>query len=357
MEVLTTALRLKHWYKILGVLLFAYVLIAGMIVPIKQGIYTVTPASIKANQQNKILIEGYNTHFAESDTEVWLKVDSLHGIQASNIRLIDENYLEAEFDLDGGFGDVRRGVLMVHNERDGTSILPNLFLGKGESENQVNEAKLISLSKLPYDRFKARDGWYYPFLNDMHETIRNTFFHVAIWMAMFGLALVAFIFSIKELIKHDPVTDAIASSFTSIAILFGLIGIATGSIWARFTWGAFWTADVKLNMAAVSILIYIAYLVLRASIQDMDQRARVSAAYNVFAFVAMIPLIFVIPRLTDSLHPGNGGNPALGGEDLDNSLRMVFYPAVIAFFCLGTWIANLRIRVLNLQNKLLDNSV
>jgi len=57
--------------------------------------------------------------------------------------------------------------------------------------------------------------------------------------------------------------------------------------------------------------------------------------------VAVIPLIFVLPRLTDSLHPGNGGNPAFGSQDMDNSLRVVFYPAVLGFMLLGLWIASL----------------
>jgi heme exporter protein C len=49
--------------------------------------------------------------------------------------------------------------------------------------------------------------------------------------------------------------------------------------------------------------------------------------------------------MTDSLHPGNGGNPALGGEDLDHKMRLVFYPAVIGFTLLGAWIAQLVYRV------------
>ena len=65
----------------------------------------------------------------------------------------------------------------------------------------------------------------------------------------------------------------------------------------------------------------------------------------------LIPLIFVIPRLTDSLHPGNGGNPAFGGEDLDNRLRMVFYPAIVAYSLLGYWIASLFIRVKKIKEK------
>ena len=66
----------------------------------------------------------------------------------------------------------------------------------------------------------------------------------------------------------------------------------------------------------------------------------------------IIPLLFVIPRMTDSLHPGNGGNPAFGGEDLDNTMRMVFYPAVIAWTLLGLWISNILFRLKRVEERI-----
>jgi heme exporter protein C len=71
--------------------------------------------------------------------------------------------------------------------------------------------------------------------------------------------------------------------------------------------------------------------------------------YNIFAFGALVPLIYVVPRLTDSLHPGAGGNPAFGSEDLDNTMRMVFYPAILGWTLLGFWIASLAYRAERLQ--------
>ncbi len=91
--------------------------------------------------------------------------------------------------------------------------------------------------------------------------------------------------------------------------------------------------------------MYFAYLILRGSFDDDQRRARISAVYNIFAFAVFIPLIFIVPRLTDSLHPGNGGNPAFGKYDMDNRMRMVFYPAIIGFTLLGVWITELRVRL------------
>jgi len=157
--------------------------------------------------------------------------------------------------------------------------------------------------------------------------------------------------SIFYLRNNAFVHDIKASSYASVAIIFGFVGLITGSIWAKYTWGTYWTSDVKLNMTAIAILIYCAYWVLRGSIKDVDSKARISAAYNIFAFFMLIPLIFIIPRMTDSLHPGNGGNPALGGEDLDNTLRAIFYPAIIGYSMLGYWISQLFIRLGIIEEK------
>jgi heme exporter protein C len=121
-------------------------------------------------------------------------------------------------------------------------------------------------------------------------------------------------------------------------------------VWAKFTWGAWWTNDPKLNGTAITILIYLAYFVLRNSIDDERKRARVAAVYNIFAFVMMIVFIGILPRMTDSLHPGNGGNPGFNSYDLDNRLRAVFYPAVLGWILVGTWIASLRYRLRVLQS-------
>jgi heme exporter protein C len=75
-------------------------------------------------------------------------------------------------------------------------------------------------------------------------------------------------------------------------------------------------------------------------------------SYNIFAFVMLIPLLFIVPRLTDSLHPGNGGNPAMGGEDLDQTMRWVFYPAVVGWILLGMWVSQLKARYLIIQRKI-----
>jgi heme exporter protein C len=115
--------------------------------------------------------------------------------------------------------------------------------------------------------------------------------------------------------------------------------------------------DPKLNGAAIAMLIYMAYLILRGSLEDEQQRARISAIYNIFAFATLIPLLFIVPRLTDSLHPGNGGNPGFSGYDLDHRMKMVLYPAFIGWALLSVWITevNVRIKILQRRNEDVSN--
>ncbi|TAH27137.1 MAG: ABC transporter permease [Cytophagales bacterium] len=184
-----------------------------------------------------------------------------------------------------------------------------------------------------------------PRLPILNETIRNLYFHVPMWFCMTVLLLISVIYSILYLVKPEIKNDFYAVETANTGIFFGILGLITGSIWAKYTWGTFWTSDPKLNAAAIGELIYIAYIILRGSFQDEQQRARIGAVYNLFAFPIFISIIYIIPRLTDSLHPGNGGNPAFSQYDLDSRMRLVFYPAVAGFILLGVWFTSLRVRL------------
>lgn len=190
-----------------------------------------------------------------------------------------------------------------------------------------------------------------PRLAILNETIRNLYFHVPMWFSMVILYLISVIYSIKYLNSADEQCDLIAIESVNTGIICSFIGLATGMMWAKFTWGTFWTNDPKLNGSAIATLMYLAYIVLRSSIEEEQKRAKISAIYNIFAFPVMIVLLFILPRLTDSLHPGNGGNPGFGGYDLDSNMRLVFYPAVIGWILIGIWIMTIRYRIRLLENQ------
>jgi heme exporter protein C len=184
-----------------------------------------------------------------------------------------------------------------------------------------------------------------PDLPIIHESIRNLFYHVCMWFAMLTLLSISVVNAVRYLSGFNIHYDHRSVVAASTGIFFGLLGITTGSLWARATWGAFWTNDPQLNGAAVSLLVYASYFVLRNSMADTEKRARISAVYNIFAFSMMVIFLLILPKLAQgSIHPGKGGNPmALVG--LDTTMRLVFYPAVIGWVTVGVWLYSLKLRI------------
>lgn len=189
----------------------------------------------------------------------------------------------------------------------------------------------------------------------LNETIRNVYFHVPMWFGMMALMISSLTYSIKYLRQGQIQDDVYAVEYANVAIVFGVLGFITGSIWGNYTWGDPLPKDPKIIAVEVGLLIYSAYFVLRGSFEDEQKKARLSAVYNIFAFASFMPLVWILPRLTDSLHPGNGGNPAFGKYDMDSNMRMVFYPAILAWILVGVWVASLRIRIKLLNNHLQEN--
>ena len=192
----------------------------------------------------------------------------------------------------------------------------------------------------------------------LNETIRNVYFHVPLWFGMMILMIASMVYSVKYLRSNQQTHDTYAVEFANVALIFGILGFLTGAIWGNYTWGDPLPKDPKIVAVEVGLLIYSAYFVLRSSFEDTQKRARLSAIYNIFAFASFMPLVWILPRMTDSLHPGNGGNPAFGKYDMDNAMRLVFYPAIIAWTLLGVWFTSLRIRLKLIETTLnedLDN--
>ena len=195
-----------------------------------------------------------------------------------------------------------------------------------------------------------------PKLDDrLQESIRNFFFHVPMWFGMMILLLVSLVYSIKYLNNRSTINDYYASAYAATGTIFGVLGITTGALWANYQWGQPWSGDPKQNGAAIALLIYLAYFVLRGSMTDEEKRARIGAVYNIFAFFMLFPTLWILPRLTQSLHPGgqgSAGNPGINGKDLAPSMKLVFWPAVFGWTLLGVWITTLKIRYQIVNEKL-----
>ena len=186
------------------------------------------------------------------------------------------------------------------------------------------------------------------------QTMRNLFYHVGMWFAMMAMLLTGFIYSLRYLTRFNEEEDIVAVEAVNVGLVFGFLGIFTGMIWANFTWGSPWVKDPKLNGAAVGLIIYLAYTVLRGSIEDVHKKAKVAAVFNIFAFILWIVFVIILPRIAgESLHPGTGNNvvPVMPMH-LDPTMRLVFYPAMAGWILLGFWILNIRVRIRKIKLKL-----
>jgi len=342
------------WWKWLVLLIMPYIVLMGFLVPLGQGIIKVSPGSLKSDQENTVEITGYNTKFLENvNITAWLKFnDQLLSSTNTLIKSNQEAVFQFVIPYISGQSEYIDLSLIVNTEQ-GPLVLPSAFNLKNNIDSSFTSKTAWSADT---PAFHPETYFNYPYRNLMAETIRHTFFHVPLWFAMTFLFMISVFYSIRSLRKGMSSDNNKVIALVATGILFGVLGTVTGMFWAKYTWGSYWSFDVKQNMAAIALLIYAGYFLLRKSISDPDSRNRIGNIYNIFAFCMLIPLIFIIPRRYDSLHPGNGGNPGMGGEDLDNTMRVVFYPAVIAYICLGFWLSELAFRYQILKNKIEDHA-
>jgi heme exporter protein C len=173
------------------------------------------------------------------------------------------------------------------------------------------------------------------------ESARNLFLHVPMWMTMSVCFAAGLYYSIRYLNNPQLTFDRRAETATQVGLLFGICGLITGSLWARFTWGTWWTfAEPRMNLSALGMMIYVAYFVLRTAFDNPEQRAKIAAVFNVFAATTIPFLLYIIPRQLPSLHPGADGNPAFS-EITAPELRYIFYPAVVGFIALAIWLIDI----------------
>jgi heme exporter protein C len=165
----------------------------------------------------------------------------------------------------------------------------------------------------------------------MGDVQKIFYFHVsAAWVGMLGF-LVAFISGLFELRTRKRVWDVSGASSVEIGMVFIVLAIIAGSIWARPVWNTWWTWEPRLTTAFVMVLIYAAYFILRGSLEEPESRARISAIYAIVGFVS-VPFTFVSIRLFRSLHPvlfgeGTGGLAFV----MDDRMVIAFVLALIAF--------------------------
>lgn len=332
---------MKHWWwKFLAIALLLTASVPALWVPLSPALVHVSPARV-APGAVVIEVTGYNTDFSDG-MGAYLENDG-QVVCPERVEAIDANHARIHMVIPSGMR-----ASMSNLSVKGLSY-PGAFFTEGLGDG-IESGSCADADKA----LASAPAFTFPNRSILYESIRNLHFHVPMWFTMIVLMGISVWKSIKVLGSGSLERDRESVAAVHVGLLFCALGLITGAIWARATWGAFWTNDVKLNGAAVTALIYLAYLVLRGSVPDAHKRARLAAIYNIFAFMLLVMFLFVVPRLNsiDSLHPGNGGNSGFNDLDLDNRLRVIFYPAVAGWVLLGVWMYELRQRSMRITEQL-----
>lgn len=357
------------WWKWGSVILLFYIVIGGLTVPLGPGLPNVEPVLFKPDSVYTFDIYAYNTHFTNKDAgkvQVWFKngADYFCPIET---KVIDDEHLQAKFGVSGftvTSPEKQEFDVVLNDDIDGNVIARAAVTVKTPEVKQTTDVPdTLNKSCEPVVTHNKHELFVFPYREILYETIRNTFYHVPMWFVMTVMVMFSLLFSVMFLITGNLKYDVYASRGAMVAILFGLCGYTTGMLWSKYTWfiGIDWPhairkmmyEDIKLAGALVSVFAYVAYFVIRSAVADKSKRAKVAAIYSIFAIVVFILFVFIVPRSggVDSLHPGQAGNPAFSKYDLDSHLRMFFYPAVIGWILLGTWILSILVRMEFIKQK------
>lgn len=167
-----------------------------------------------------------------------------------------------------------------------------------------------------------------PPIKGLGDLAKIIFFHVpTAWVAVIAFFASAF-FAAKFLRTRDFSFDVLSARAASLGFVFVLLSTASGAIFSKLTWGAYWNWDPRQTTIFVLILIYGAYLTLRAAVSDEKVRAKVSAVYSLLSVLTVPFLVFILPRMYFSLHPSPVLNAA-GRVEMDSTVLIVLIAAVV----------------------------
>ncbi len=171
------------------------------------------------------------------------------------------------------------------------------------------------------------------------------YFHVPSWFVMFSGAFLCAGASVRYLAKGSREADHYAVAGAELAVVFGLMGLITGPLWARKAWGVWWEWDVKLTLALVVWLTFVAYLLLRR--YGGPGSEKLAAGVGIFG-AANIPFVYYSENWWRTIHPQTSVVPTLGP-----GMRGTFWFCVLAFMLLMVLIVAARVR-LERQRALVD---
>lgn len=158
--------------------------------------------------------------------------------------------------------------------------------------------------------------------------VRIVFFHIPVaWVSVLAFLLSAW-WAAKVLRHHDAHADALSAKSAQLGFIFTVFATLSGAFFSKLTWGSYWNWDPRQTTIFVLMLIYGAYLTLRAAMPDPARRARVAAVYSLFSCLTVPFLVFIIPRFYFSLHPQPVLNSS-GSIDMDPVMLATLLAALL----------------------------
>lgn len=197
----------------------------------------------------------------------------------------------------------------------------------------------------------------YPYIPGLGEKVRLINIHVPVaWVAVLAY-LLAMYYSVRYLRTSDLDYDIKASSSAFLGTVFAVLATVTGMVWAKANWGSYWNWDPRETSIFILLLIYFAYFALRNALTKNEVRARLSSVYAIIAFFTVPFFVFIMPRISEGLHPGSGSEDSLGpvmggGSMLDSDLLATFGVSFTAFTLIFFWLFNLNFRSKKLEQKI-----
>lgn len=187
----------------------------------------------------------------------------------------------------------------------------------------------------------------------MGEVQRIFYFHVpAAWVSFLAF-FVTLVAGVAYLRTGNRRWEIVGLSSVEIGLVFTVMTLISGSIWARPAWNTWWTWDPRLTTYTIMALIYLAYMMLRQGIEDPGRRARFAAVYGIVGFIS-VPITFLSIRYWRTIHPvviGSGSSTAEGGFDMTSPMRVVFFFSLFTFTVLFFSFLAHRVRLERLADK------
>ena len=176
-----------------------------------------------------------------------------------------------------------------------------------------------------------------PYESTMGLVQKIFYFHVPSAFVMFLSAFVCGIASARFLVKKNPAFDRVAFAAAELTVIFGMIVLVTGPLWARKAWGVWWQWDARLTSSLLMWMVFVAYMLLRK--YGGPGSETLCAALAVFG-MANVPFVYVSVNVWRTLHPQTTVVPTLAA-----GMRGPFWFCVLAFMMLYAALLTPRVRL------------